>query len=85
MPIIITSNRNALTGSRYESPAESFDCGDEFSLDHWIQICVLLDESDRVVGREDIARSPGSADLSKKPTSEVKAAAADQHLAGHVV
>ena len=85
MPIIVTSNRNAPSNSRYESPSESFDCGDEFSFDHWIQLCELLNESEGVVTRADTARPAGSADVSNKPVSEVKPAAADQHLAGHVV
>ena len=85
MQIFRTSSLDVLSRVQYESTRDSFDCGDEFSPEHWIRVCELLNESEGVVGPADAAYSAGDVDVTKKPVSEVEAAATDQHLARHVV
>jgi hypothetical protein len=85
MPIVMTSNRNAPNNSRYETPTKSLDCGEEFSFDHWARLCELLNESENAVAPADTAPFAEAVDGFKKAVSKVEPAAADQHLAGHVV
>lgn len=62
MQFISRSNRNTVYRVHCESAVESFDCGEEFSLDHWIRVCELLNESESAVLPADTTCSAGNDD-----------------------
>lgn len=69
------------TLDRHRSMLESLDCSEEFSLNCWLRLRKLLDESDA----SDSFSGQTGAPLLSKPVSKVKAATTDQHLARNVV
>ena len=66
---------------RHRSMLESLDCSEEFSLNCWLRLRKLLDESDA----SDLFSGQTGAPLLSRPVSKVKAATTDQHLARNVV
>lgn len=85
MQSLRTSNQKALGVMLDESRVESFDCSEEFSFHHWIRVCELLSESEREVLPAEMAYSAGRTINPATRKSEVKSAAADEHLASHIV
>jgi len=82
MQAIRRSKGTAISSLKYESTTGSFDCSEEFSLDHWIRVCNLVNESENPdVSREKIDR----ADAYQKLISEVESTTADEHFARDVV
>lgn len=81
MQTIGRSNGTAVSSLQYESTAGSFDCSEEFSLDHWIRVSKLVQESETPDLSVDVYCP--SADL--KTTSEMESATADEHFARNIV
>lgn len=69
------------TVERHRSILESLDCSEEFSLNCWLRLRRLLDESEA----SNLVPGQTSASERRRPISKVKAATTDQHLARNVV
>lgn len=77
-----TSNRIAQSRMQYQPATGTFDCSEEFSLDHWIRVCKLVNESE---GPALSTNMINRAEADEGPASEVESTTANEHLAGNVV
>lgn len=64
---------------------DSYDSGDEFSFNHWIEVCRLVDLFDDPSLAEGIEYSWEIEEALEETMSEVEPATAYQHFAGNVV
>ena len=82
MRALSTSNRTAVFSLQYGSTTGSFDCSEEFSLDHWIRVFKMVNESESAdVSTQDVYR----ANSDQKLNSEVESTTADEYFARNVV
>ena len=78
MRAIVEPVHSALPYSQGRPRLDSFDCGEEFSFYHWIQVYKLVDQGDSPLVDEAL---PCTTEFG----SEVEPATAYQHVAGNVV
>lgn len=67
---------------------ESLDCGEEFSIFHWIEVCKLVDEADLPEADGALPAEFERAleeTLLRESLLEVEPSTAYEHLASHVV
>jgi hypothetical protein len=78
MQALRTTNRTAAASLK----PGSFDCGEEFSLDHWIRVCKLVNESEN---SDESIEGVYCAGGDPKLDSEVESTTADEYFARNVV
>ena len=85
MQAFIEPSHAAVPRSHGRPILDSYDCGEEFSFYHWIEVCKLVDEGDEASTDK---VPPYSAEFEKaleETLSEVESSTAYQHFAGDVV
>lgn len=81
MQTVLTSTHTAIT--RYTLALDSYDCGEEFSLHHWMEVRRLVDDDAGLLETPDIEALEEI--VQDTTISEVEPATADEDFASHVI
>lgn len=82
MQAISASTHTAIT--RYTLALDSYDCGEEFSLHHWMEVCRLVEDDDDLLSVE-TPDLEALGEIVQGAISEVEPATADEDFASHVI
>lgn len=83
MQTISASTHTAIT--RYTLALDSYDCGEEFSLHHWIEVRRLVEDDAGLLDVETPDIEALEEIVQGSTMSEVEPATADEDFASHVI